>query len=122
MQRRNELSKQIGLIKNKLRINVKDDKVEQDIRLFVSKLSNEIGIDHEFAGKLLNILLAESLRLQENDKKQDAPQFGTHLAIFMKAKQLEAAGKRVIHMEVGEPDFRPPQTVKKALSRVYELG
>jgi aspartate aminotransferase len=122
VQRRNELSKQIGLIKNKLRINVKDDKVEQDIRLFVSKLSNEIGIDHEFAGKLLNILLAESLRLQENDKKQDAPQFGTHLAIFMKAKQLEAAGKRVIHMEVGEPDFRPPQTVKKALSRVYELG
>jgi len=122
VQRRNEISKQIGLIKNKLRINVKDDKVEQDIRLFVSKLSTEIGIDHEFAGRLLNILFAESLRLQENDKKQDAPQFGTHLAIFMKAKQLEATGKKVIHMEVGEPDFRPPKTVKKALSRVYDLG
>jgi aspartate aminotransferase len=122
VQRRNEISKQIGLIKNKLRINVKDDKVEQDIRLFVSKLSDEIGIDHEFAGRLLNILLAESLRLQGNDKKQDAPLFGTHLVIFMKAKELEATGKRIIHMEVGEPDFRPPKTVKKALSRVYDLG
>src|SRR5438132_673839 len=36
-QRRNELSKQIGAIKNKLKINVKDEKVEQDIRSSIAK-------------------------------------------------------------------------------------
>lgn len=38
----------------------------------------------------------------------------------MRAKELEAAGKKIIHMEVGEPDYPPPQNVRKALSRVFE--
>ena len=119
VQRRNELSKQIGAIKNKLRINVKDEKVEQDIRLSISNLSDEIGIDPDFAGRLLNILLAESLRLQLNEKP-DPTQFESHLAVFMKAKKLEASGKKIIHMEVGEPDYPPPENVRKALSSVFE--
>src|SRR2546422_6264327 len=93
VQRRNELSKQIGAIKNKLKINVKDEKVEQDIRSSISNLSNEIGIDPDFAGKLLNILLAESLRLQLNEQP-DPTQFESHLAVFIKAKKLEASGKK----------------------------
>ena len=119
VQRRNELSKQIGAIKNKLRINVKDEKVEQDIRSSISNLSDEIGIDPDFAGRLLNILLAESLRLQLNEKP-DPTQFESHLAVFMKAKKLEASGKKIIHMEVGEPDYPPPENVRKALSSVFE--
>jgi aspartate aminotransferase len=118
-QRRNELSKQIGAIKNKLRINVKDEKVEQDIRSSISNLSNEIGIDRDFAGKLLNILLAESLRLQLNEQP-DPTQFESHLAVFMKAKKLEGSGKKIIHMEVGEPDYPPPENVRNALSGVFE--
>ena len=119
VQRRNELSKQIGAIKNKLKINVKDEKVEQDIRSSISNLSNEIGIDPDFAGRLLNILLAESLRLQLNEQP-DPTQFESHLAVFMKAKKLEASGKKIIHMEVGEPDYPPPENVRKALSSVFE--
>src|SRR6266487_5633336 len=120
-QRRNELSKQIGAIKNKLKINVKDEKVEQDIRSSISNLSNEIGIDPDFAGRLLNILLAESLRLQLNERP-DPTQFESHLAVFMKAKKLEASGKKIIHMEVGEPDYPPPENVKSALAQVYDSG
>lgn len=119
MQRRNELSKQIGVIKNKLRIDVKDEKVEQDIRTFISKLSNEIGIDPDFAGRLLNILLTESLRLQLTEQP-DSTKVESHLAVFMKAKKLESAGKKIIHMEVGEPDYPPPESVRKALSSVFE--
>jgi len=119
VQRRNELSKQIGAIKNKLKIDVKDEKVEQDIRTFISKLSNEIGIDPDFAGRLLNILLAESLRLQLNEQ-HESTQFESHLAVFMKAKKLESLGKKIIHMEVGEPDYPPPESVRKALSSVFE--
>jgi aspartate aminotransferase len=119
VHRRNELSKQIGAIKNKLRINVKDEKVEQDIRSSISNLSNEIGIDPDFAGRLLNILLAESLRLQLNEQP-DPTQFESHLAVFMKAKKLEASGKKIIHLEVGEPDYPPPENVREALSSVFE--
>jgi aspartate aminotransferase len=119
VQRRNELSKQIGAIKKKLNFDVKDEKVEQDIRTFISKLSNEIGIDPDFAGRLLNILLAESLRLQLTEQ-HDSTQFESHLAVFMKAKKLESSGKKIIHMEVGEPDYPPPESVRKALSNVFE--
>jgi aspartate aminotransferase len=119
VQRRNELSKQVGAIKNDLKIGVKDEKVEQDIRIFISKLSNEIGIDPYFAGRLLNILLAESTRLQLNEQDTQT-QFESHLTVFMNAKKLEATGKKIIHMEVGEPDYPPPENVRKALSKVFE--
>jgi len=35
---------------------------------------------------------------------------------------LEQQGKKIIHLEVGEPDFQPPVNVKKSLSEVYDKG
>src|SRR3972149_6492701 len=46
----------------------------------------------------------------------------THLSIFLKAKSLEQQGKKIIHMEVGEPDFLPPKIVKDALEEVFDKG
>ncbi|NDB62768.1 MAG: pyridoxal phosphate-dependent aminotransferase [Nitrosopumilaceae archaeon] len=46
----------------------------------------------------------------------------THLTIFLKAKALEQQGKKIIHMEVGEPDFMPSPVVKSALSEAYDKG
>ena len=40
----------------------------------------------------------------------------------MKAKALEEEGKKIIHLEVGEPDFKPPKEVKTALAEVYDKG
>ena len=40
----------------------------------------------------------------------------------MKAKALEEEGKEIIHLEVGEPDFKPPKEVKTALAEVYDKG
>ena len=57
VQRRMELSRQIGEIKTKLNIDVMDEKVEQEVRGSILKLSKEIGMDTEFSGRLLNILL-----------------------------------------------------------------
>jgi aspartate aminotransferase len=34
--------------------------------------------------------------------------------ILARARELEAAGRRVVHMEIGEPDFDTPDNVKKA--------
>ena len=119
VQRRMLVSKKIGEIKTKLNIDIMDEKAEQDVRNSVLKVSKELGIDPDFSGRLLNILLAESVKLQQKqDVNISEPQ--THLAIFMKAKELEASGKKIIHMEVGEPDFPPPSNVKNALYRAYD--
>jgi aspartate aminotransferase len=114
-----QISKRIGEIKSKLNVNVTDERAEQDIRNSVSKLTKEIGMDAEFSGKLLNIILAESIKLQQRQQYSTTPR-QTHLGIFMKAKQLEATGKKIIHMEVGEPDYPPPRNVKSALIKSYE--
>ena len=63
----------------------------------------------------MNFLLNESVKVQSNNKQ-------THLSIFLKAKSLEQEGKKIIHMEVGEPDFLPPQIVKQALGEAYDKG
>jgi aspartate aminotransferase len=121
VHKRMELAKQIGEIKGRLGIDVKDEKVENDIRTMVLSLADEMGMGRDFALQLLNILLAESEQVQAQNRKQKGPE-QTHLGIFMKAKQLEASGKKIIHMEVGEPDYSPPAAVGDSLAKSFKLG
>lgn len=119
VQERMELAKQIGEIKGKLGIDVKDEKVEHDIRVMVLSLADGIGMGREFALQLLNILLAESEQVQAKSRQQKGPS-ETHIGIFIKAKQLEASGKKMIHLEVGEPDFSPPAEVEQSLAASFK--
>ena len=119
VHQRMELAKQIGEVKNRLGIDVKDEKVEQDIRIMVLSLADQIGMSRDFALQLLNILLAESEQVQSQKRPQKG-QKQTHLDIFMKAKQLEASGKSIIHMEVGEPDYSPPEAVGESLAESFK--
>src|SRR5919198_4419304 len=121
VQHRIELAKKIGEIKSRLGIDIRDEKVEQDVRMRVMLLANEIGMSGEFALQLLNILLAESENVQVEEHPQNAVQKQTHISIFAKAKQLEASGKKIIHMEVGEPDYSPPTIVGSALAESFRL-
>ena len=75
----------------------------------------EIVLEETIATKFFNFLLNESVKVQSTNKQ-------THLSIFLKAKSLEQQGKKIIHMEVGEPDFLPPPIVKKALEEVFDKG
>ncbi len=120
VHKRIELAKKIGEIKERLGIRVKDERVEQEVRTKVLALADEIGMDQGFALRLLNVLLQESENVQAEKRQQ--PQKQTHLAIFMKAKQLEGEGKKIIHMEVGEPDYSPPAVVGESLLESFELG
>jgi aspartate aminotransferase len=121
VQQRIELAKKIGEIKSRLGIDIRDEKVEHEVRRRVMLLANEIGMSSEFALQLLNILLAESENVQVEKHPQKAVQKQTHLSIFAKAKQLEASGKKIIHMEVGEPDYSPPAIVGTALAESFRL-
>ncbi|HPD61685.1 MAG TPA: pyridoxal phosphate-dependent aminotransferase, partial [Thermodesulfobacteriota bacterium] len=42
--------------------------------------------------------------------------------ILEKAYDLERTGQRVIHLEVGEPDFATPQCIKDACLRAIQEG
>lgn len=43
-------------------------------------------------------------------------------AVLAKAKEVEAKGKSVIHMEIGEPDFDTPENIKRAAIEALVKG
>ena len=115
LKTRTDIAKQIGDAKANLGMTVTDEEREDALRSQVTKLCKEIDLDQSTALKFLNLLLNESVKVQSDNKQ-------THLSVFLKAKALEEEGKKIIHLEVGEPDFKPPQEVKTALAEVYDKG
>jgi aspartate aminotransferase len=115
LKTRTDIAKQIGDAKASLGMTVTDEEREDALRTQVTKLCKEIDLDQSTALKFLNLLLNESVKVQSDGKQ-------THLSVFLKAKALEEEGKKIIHLEVGEPDFRPPKEVKTALEEVYDKG
>ena len=115
LKTRTEIAKEIGHVKKNIGKGITDESRENDLREKVISLSNEIDLDEKIATKFFNFLINESIKIQSSEKQ-------THLSIFLKAKSLEQEGKKIIHMEVGEPDFLPPPIVKKALEEVYDKG
>jgi len=115
LKTRTDIAKQIGDAKANLGMTVTDEEREDALRKQVTKLCKEIDLDQSTALKFLNLLLNESVKVQSDNKQ-------THLSVFLKAKALEEEGKKIIHLEVGEPDFQPPKEVKTALEEVYDKG
>jgi len=115
LKTRTEIAKEIGEVKKNIGKGITDESREDNLRGKVISLCKNIGLDEAIATKYLNFLLNESVKVQSNNKQ-------THLSIFLKAKSLEQQGKKIIHMEVGEPDFLPPPIVKNALEEVFDKG
>ncbi len=46
----------------------------------------------------------------------------TAFEVLAKAKKLEAEGKEIIHLEIGEPDFDTPRNIKKAAIKAIKEG
>ena len=59
--------------------------------------------------------------MRENQRSQDLPGSAT-LGLAAKAKALAAAGRPVISMAVGEPDFDAPLAARQAALRAIESG
>ncbi|HOJ86810.1 MAG: pyridoxal phosphate-dependent aminotransferase [Elusimicrobiales bacterium] len=46
----------------------------------------------------------------------------TAFEVLAKAKKLEAEGKEIVHLEIGEPDFDTPKNIKKAAIEAIKNG
>ncbi|UNC92243.1 pyridoxal phosphate-dependent aminotransferase [Candidatus Contubernalis alkaliaceticus] len=44
------------------------------------------------------------------------------MEVLEKAKQMEARGENIIHLEIGEPDFNTPEPVKEAVIKAIKDG
>jgi len=109
------ISKEIGNLKKNQGLGITDEAREEQLRSKVTSLCKEINLEDSIGIRFLNHLLNESIKVQSINKE-------THLSVFLRAKSLEQQGEKIIHMEVGEPDFPPPIEVKQSLNEVYEKG
>jgi aspartate aminotransferase len=119
IKRRMELAQKVGEIKTMLGMDVTDDQVESEIKKSILSLAHQIGLDPSYSSRLLNLLLIESVGLQ---RKQKTVEQSSHMDILLKARKIEASGRQMIHLEIGEPDFGPPPNIKDAFEKAINSG
>lgn len=117
LAQRSRLVEQIGLAKQSLGMGVDDEERESQLRQKVAA-SCQNPKDAQTALRLLNFLLNESVKAQS---ERAAPSM-SHMSVFAEAKRLEAQGKPMIHMEVGEPKDTPPESACTALASACAKG
>jgi len=128
--RRAQISSDIGRTKKELGMRITDESREEQLRgAVLDACRKEFGgsagdpAPQEAAvSRFLNFLLDESTTIQ-SQHRGDVKGRPTHLSVFQAAKRLEEEeGRQIIHMEVGEPDYMPPDSVATALSESYGRG
>lgn len=114
------LASSISEEKRALSLPVEDPEVERSLKQHVVNLvlRGEIEVDPEFALRLTNLLIEESIKLQ---KGAGAQRGRTTTEFFTRALQLEKEGHKVYHLELGEPDFElAPEVVDSVLRALKE--
>ncbi|TFG97341.1 aminotransferase class I/II-fold pyridoxal phosphate-dependent enzyme [Candidatus Thorarchaeota archaeon] len=94
--------------------------VEKNLRLAVIERCQDEQLDPKAALRLLNQLIIDSVQKQEAILESST--VPNAYSSLMKARDMERTGRKVIHLEVGEPDFEPPELVKTSLKEALDLG
>jgi aspartate aminotransferase len=118
------LSREIAKAKIKKGLPVEDVDAERRLKEIISEKCKSYNVDLGFGLRLLNMLVEESKRVQESltVKTKEKMRFSAPYEVFAKAKEMEREGKTLIHLEIGEPDFGPPESVKEALKDAIKKG
>lgn len=127
LKERTDIAVRIGEAKRSAGMGIPDARREEILRLRVAGACREIGADAAQAGRLLDLLFDESVRVQSSAPEAAAAAAAREAApspasIFQRARRLEARGLPMVHMEVGEPDFGPPEGAVAALSESCARG
>lgn len=111
------LASKIAALKAKLNLPIEDYLVEKGLAEQVRGVCIKYGLDPSKGLKLLNLLISESIAVQKSSSKP----LITPTTVFEESGRLEE-GSKVIHLEVGEPDFGPPQRVIDAMIKAVKEG
>ncbi|MDA4136605.1 MAG: aminotransferase class I/II-fold pyridoxal phosphate-dependent enzyme [Thaumarchaeota archaeon] len=111
---RNDIAKKIGVLKTRDALPVEDARVEDGLVRLVIRECEDKGLDKQTGLKVLSTLLAEGKRVQGFQNKQPLI---TPMMMSAKAQQIEATGKQLLRLDVGEPNFHPPKAVLDATSQ-----
>ena len=114
--RRIELAKRIGEVKSKGSLPIDNEKVEDALLEEVLRECKGLGLDQQLGTKILSTLLKESKKAQRTQAGGKQQALITPMVMMAKATEIEKGGKKLIRLDVGEPDFRPPKAVLDAVS------
>ncbi len=112
---RNRLAAKIGEVKLREGLPVEDPKVEDALVRMVIQESEEKGVDVQTGLKVLSAVISEGKRVQGAKTKQQ--QVVTPQMMSAKAREMEATGRKMLRLDVGEPDFPPPRAVLDATTQ-----
>lgn len=119
MAERRRLSGEICRLKEAQGLPLEDMYVEKKLRRIVKEKSGELGLDPDFALRILNLLITESVDVQRSVLQQGTV---TPATMLQRARRVEEAGGEVIHLEAGEPDFPLPRPVVEAVKKALDSG
>ncbi len=69
VKQRLQLARKIGEIKKKSNLPIVDPHVEKEVLERALRWSSELGLNESFTVKLIRLLIAEAVHVQENDSK-----------------------------------------------------
>lgn len=111
---RNDLAKKVGALKTMGSLPIEDQSVEESLVRLVIRECDARGVDPGTGLKILSALLGEGKRVQGFKSAQPLI---TPMMMSAKAQQVEATGKKLLRLDVGEPDFHPPKAVLDSTSQ-----
>ncbi len=116
--RRRDIAGRIGEVKKHVGLRPLDRAAEARLRAMVLEEAERLGLGEEMAIRLLNVLVEDSVEAQ---RKKGGDGFA-YRKIFVKAAEMLRSGRKVIRMEVGEPDFGAPPSVVEAMCQAAREG
>lgn len=108
---RNNLAERIGRVKKSRGIPLDDEKVEDKLLREVLLEGEKRGVERQLVVKILSSLISEAKRVQGLDSGGGR---ASPMSVLTKVVKLQREGKKVIRLDVGEPDFPPPLAVVEA--------
>ncbi len=108
---RNRLAERIGSVKRSEGLPLDDEKVEDELLREVLREGEKRGVERELVVKILSSLISEAKRVQGLDPGGGR---ASPMSVLTKVVKLQREGKKVMRLDVGEPDFPPPAAVVEA--------
>ena len=108
---RNRLAERIGSVKRSEGLPLDDEKVEDELLRKVLREGEKRGVERQLVAKIVSSLISEAKRTQGQNPGEGR---ASPMSVLTKVVKLQREGKKVIRLDVGEPDFPPPVAVVEA--------